>query len=154
MERARPVGTVTISWRNGDDDFCISRIRDVLLLEEKCGCGVYEIAERLSSVMRNAANGQLGGRAYVNDIRETIRIGLMGGGKAPEEANKIVASCVDGYPLAHSVLVAQRVVTAYLVGVPDDPLGKTEAAEAATGRDSSTTTAASDALQPTAPAAL
>lgn len=150
---SRPVGTVTIAWRNGEDDFCVSRIKDALLLEEKCGCGVYQIAERLSSVLANAQNGTLGGRAYVNDIRETIRIGLIGGGKKPEEAAKIVASCVDGYPLAHSVLVAHRVLTAYLVGVPGDPLGKTQAGEAATGQESLQTTAASSAPESTASAA-
>lgn len=140
-----PQGTVTISWRNGEDDFCIAQIKSVLLLEEKCGCGIYEVAGRLASVLSAAGAGMIGGNARVNDIRETIRIGLMGGGKSPEEANKIVSTCVDGQPLAHSVLVAYKAIEAYLIGVPDDPVGKTAAPEAAKGQESSTTTAVSGA---------
>lgn len=138
-----PVGSITISWRNGEDEFCIAQFKSVCLLQEKCGCGIYEIAARLNSVLLAAVQSRLGGNARVEDVRETIRIGLMGGGKSPEEANRIIATCVDGQPLAHSVLVAYKVIEAYLIGVPDDPLGKPAAAEAATGPTSSTTKAAS-----------
>lgn len=147
-----PVGSVSISWRNGDDEFCIAQVKTVIALEEKCGCGVYEIAGRLQSVLAHAEAGQIGGRAYLNDIREVIRLGLIGGGKEPEVANKIVATNVDGYPLAHSVLVANKIVEAYLIGVPDDPVGKTVAPEAKTDQDSSTKTVASDAQPSTASA--
>lgn len=149
---ATTVGRVSISWRNGDDEFSIAPIKNVMLLEEKCGAGIYEIAGRLASVLQHAALKQLGGRAYANDVRETIRLGLMGGGKLPEEANKIVADCVDGWPLAHSTIVAYKILEAYLVGVPGDPLGKPEAGEAKTGQVSMQTTAASSAAESTASA--
>ena len=145
-----PVGSVSISWRNGDDEFNIAQFKGVFALEEKCGCGIYEVAGRLQSVLAHAEAGQIGGRAYFNDIRETIRRGLSGGGQEPEEATKSVATHVDGQPLAHSVLVAFKICEAYLIGVPDDPVGKAGAPEAKTDPVSSTTTVASGAQQSTA----
>lgn len=116
------VGSVPITWANGEDNFCLARVREILQLEDKCGAGMGEIVQRLER-----------GTWFLNDIRETIRLGLIGGGKTPEQAMKIVRLCVDGRPLSESILVARLILTAALVGVPDDPVGKMEAAEAATG---------------------
>lgn len=141
------VGTRTIEWRGGSHDFCIAKTGDQMALEEKCGVGIFAVAGRLQSVMGHMAQGLVGGAAYVQDIRETIRLGLIGGGMAPAEANKVVALHVDGHPLAHSVFVAFGILEAALVGIPDDPVGKKDAAGAETGPVSSTTTAASAAQQ-------
>lgn len=136
----RHVGTVSIIWRNGEDDFCLSRIGDILHVEEKCGAGIMTIMRRLES-----------DSWYVNDIRETIRIGLIGGGKTPEQAMLIVKRCVDENPngIAPSVLVAHTIIRAALIGVPGDEVGKEEAA-GAKDPASTTMTDASAALQSSA----
>lgn len=129
------VGTVRIVWGNGEDDFCLAKTGQIFALEDKCRCGIAEILQRLHSR-----------RWYLNDVRETIRLGLIGGGMDAERALRAVQIHVDGQPLAPSVLIAQAIIAAVLVGVPDDDVGKNAAAEAATqAQVSSTTTAASDA---------
>lgn len=140
-------GTVRIAWLHGTDDFCLAASGMQLALEDICGSGIFEVADRLRSVLRAAEAGELGGRAFARDVRETIRLGLIGGGKKPEEAEKIVKAHVDGHPLVHSVIVAYRVLEAALMGVPDDPVGKDAAAGAETGQTSSTPMAASAAPQ-------
>ena len=138
------VGTVRIGWQGGEDDFCLAKVGDIFALEEACGAGLAEIYGRLT-----------GGRWKLNDVREPIRLGLMGGGKSADEALKKVKICVDENPrgLAPSVVLAMTILQAVIVGVPDDPLGKTAAPEAATGQVSTMTTAASDAPQSMASAA-
>lgn len=137
------VGTLTLSWRNGEDQFCIAKIGDLLALEDKCNAGISVILHRLQS-----------GNWYLNDVRETIRLGLIGGGMPPEKAMTIVKLYVDNNPdgLLPSVLIAQLVLAAAIVGVPGEELGKANAAEAETGRASFETTAASAAPPPSASA--
>ncbi len=132
-------GTRTIIWAGGEDVFCLAKVGLILDLEDKCKAGIGVIAARLES-----------GAYYLNDIRETIRLGLIGGGKTPDQAMAAVKNHVDGSALAHCQLVAYEIVKAVVFGVPDDPVGrkdddegKAEPAEAQeTG--SSTMTDASD----------
>lgn len=119
-------GTRTIIWANGEDQFCLAKIGLLLDLEAKCNAPVGVIFGRLGS-----------GNFGINDIRETIRLGLIGGGMSPDRAMTAVKSHVDGNPLASSVLTAYCVLEAVMVGVPDDPVGK-GMAEKAGEADSST----------------
>jgi hypothetical protein len=132
------VGTRHIHWQGGEHDFCLAAVGNILQLEQTCSAGIAQIYQRL-------VNGTWG----VNDVREPIRLGLIGGGRKPDDAGKIVKIAVDENPqgLAPSVLVAMAVLEAVLVGVPDDPVGKTPAAGAETGQASTTRTAASAAQQ-------
>jgi hypothetical protein len=133
-------GSRSIIWANGEDVFCLAKVGLILDLEDKCKAPFAVVMARLE-------NGAWG----LNDVRETIRLGLIGGGMKPEKAMAAVRNHVDENPLSHSVLVAYEVVRAVMFGVPDDPVGgegdapgKTEPAEAPeTG--STTTTDASDA---------
>ncbi|WP_375414625.1 gene transfer agent family protein [uncultured Bradyrhizobium sp.] len=135
-------GTRAIIWANGEDQFCLAKVGLILDLEEKCKAPFAVIMARLES-----------GTWGLNDVRETIRLGLIGGGMAPDRAMTAVKNHVDEnrQGLAHSVLVAYEVVKVVMFGVPDDPVGKSsddagkgEPAEAPeTG--STTTTDASDA---------
>lgn len=133
------VGTRTIIWRNGEDDFCLAKVGDVLALEEKCGAGIMTIMRRLETDVW-----------YLNDVRETIRLGLIGGGMAPEKAMAAVKLHVDGNPngLAPSVIIAHEVLKAVIIGVPDDPVGKQPAADAETQAQVSSTTTAASAAPP------
>lgn len=131
------VGTVTISWRGGEDQFCLAKVGDVMAFEDKCGAGIRVVLARL-----------LTDTWGLQDFREAIRLGLIGAGMAPDKAMTKVKLHVDGNPdgFVPSVLVAQVIVAAACFGAPkDDELGKTEAAGAETGQASTTMMAASAA---------
>lgn len=133
-------GTRTIIWAGGEDVFCLSKVSHILDLEFKCNAGIGVIAARLQT-----------GAYGINDVRETIRLGLIGGGASPEKAMNAVKNHVDANPLSHSVLVAYNVIEAVIFGVPDDPVGRDEdagkAMPEAQETGSITTTDASDDRQ-------
>jgi hypothetical protein len=132
-----PTGTIGIIWAHGEDDFCIAQVKHILALEQACDAGVAAIFGRL-----------IDGTWKLNDVRETIRLGLMGGGKSPEMALAIVKLHVDMNPLAQSVILAREVLRAALVSVPGEEVGKKAAAEA-TDPASTAMTAASAAPEST-----
>lgn len=133
------VGTRRIIWQGGEHDFCLGAVGHILALEEACGVGIRHVLARLENHLWG-----------LNDVREPIRLGLIGGGLSAEKAMALVKAHVDGNPngLAPSVVVAVAVIAAVIVGVPDDPVGKAPAPDAETQAPvSTTTTAASGALQ-------
>jgi hypothetical protein len=113
-------GSISLTWGDGEHRFrlAIGQLRE---LQEKCDAGPAEIAGRLAD-----------GRWRVNDVRETVRLGLVGGGMAPGDAHKLTTRYVDERPWLESVPAAQAVLMAALVGVPEEPVGKDQAAEAET----------------------
>lgn len=145
-------GEIRLDWENGTDKFNVAIIGLMLDLEEKCGnVGLFEIADRLESSMIAGAQGRIAGRARVNDIRETIRIGLIGGGKSADQAAKIVRTHVDTRPLYQSVLLAYSIVAAAIRGdqVQGDEVGKKDQADRAADGDSLMTRDASSDPQST-----
>lgn len=110
-------GTVEIDWADGKYSFNIAKFDQAFELEEKCDAGMQEIFERVSQR-----------KWRVTDLRETIRIGLIGAGTEPPKALRLIRRYVEGRPWAESVPVAQVILLAALVGVPNDnDLGKAEA---------------------------
>jgi hypothetical protein len=99
--------SVTLSWGDGEHLFNLRMPSQIEELEEKSGCGIAEVFGRLRE-----------GRWKLADVRETIRIGLIGGGKTPQQALALVKRYVDERPLAESVIVAQMTVMATIVGAP------------------------------------
>jgi len=104
-----PNGEIELDWGDGKHKFNVAKLKCVLELEEKCGCGFAEIYQRLSR-----------GQWKFNDIRETIRLGLIGGGSPPDRAMTLTNRYVDDRPFAENVLPAQAIIMAALIGVPDD----------------------------------
>jgi len=86
-------------------------------LQEACDAGPYVILERL-----------MNGAWKMNDIRETIRYGLIGGGMPPHEALKLVREYVEARPPIESVMIAQAVLSAGLMGAPEEKVGEQDAA--------------------------
>lgn len=125
-----PNGTVGLAWGDDEYEFNVAKIKCALELEEKCDAGVSEIFNRLRE-----------GRWRVNDARETIRIGLIGGGKTPIDALRLVQRYFDDRPFAESVPVAMTILMAAIVGVPGDQPGKPAADQAAMESPSTPTTA-------------
>jgi hypothetical protein len=128
-------GSVTLVWGDGEQIFNIAKIKQALELQDKCNSGVGTIMQRLMS-----------GTFFINDFRETIRLGLIGGGMAPEKAFTLVKRYVDERPWKESVLVATAVISSAVVGIPDDPLSKKGGADQTTAEAETTasTTALSD----------
>jgi len=93
---------------------------ELVKVQEACNAGPYVVLQRLYSQTWE-----------MNDIREVIRWGLIGGGMQPNQALKLVRDYVESRPPLESVLQAQAILSAGLMGAPDEPLGKTKAADPA-----------------------
>lgn len=63
------------------------------------------------------------------DVRETIRLGLEGGGAPEAEATALVLRYVDPHPLSVSLPLAAKIVTAFVEGLPKEPLAKKDGLE-------------------------
>lgn len=57
---------------------------------------------------------------FMNDVREVIRISLIGGGLAPTEAFRLVKRYVEERPLSESMPVALAAMEAFLFGPDED----------------------------------
>lgn len=111
---------VTLAWFDGEDTFRLG-IGEIRALQEKTGAGPDTLRRRL-----------LSGEWFLDDIRETIRLGLIGAGLPSAQAMEKVKRAVDARPLGENVLIAATIITAAVIGVPDDPAGKAPAEEAPT----------------------
>lgn len=82
-------------------------------LQEKAGVGFGEVFARLlAGRYKDGEGGSFGmpteGRWFIRDLTETIRLGLIGGGQGE----------VDGEPVEVTPIIANRLVTAYVLGRP------------------------------------
>lgn len=80
---------------------------------------------------------RLGGVEWrVQDIAETLRWGLIGGGTKPADASKLIELYVKGMPPIDNLSLALRVLAASLNGAPDEtqemPPGKADAPNGST----------------------
>lgn len=133
------VGTRHIEWQGGEHDFCLSAVGNLLSLEEKCGF--------IGVIYHRLGNGLWG----INDVREPIRLGLIGGGLPAEKAMELVKVHVDANPNGYgpSAVLALALIETVIIGVPkDDPVGKQPAPDAKTQAPVSSTTTAASGAQP------
>jgi Phage tail tube protein, GTA-gp10 len=121
-------GEIELAWADGQHKFNLAKLRCVLELEDKCGCGVAEISKRIQE-----------GRWKFNDLRETLRLGLIGGGELPDKALVLVQRYVDDRPWAESLQPAMAVLFAAMIGVAGDPLEKKAETERAKAERSTAT---------------
>lgn len=110
--------SVNLAWADGEYAFRLG-IGELEELQEKCDRGPFEIMQRLAA-----------GTWRVAEIRETLRLGLIGGGMPPMEALKLIKRYVDDRPLAHNIQHASAVILAAVLGAPDgEKPGKARAAK-------------------------
>lgn len=119
-----PNGKIELNWGDGTHAFNVAKIAQALELEEKCSAGVAEIYDRLRS-----------GRWWINDVRETLRLGLIGGGMEPPKALILIRRYVDDRPWTESLQPALAVIMSAMVGVPGDEIGKKPEAERTAAKD-------------------
>ena len=87
-------------------------------LQDKCGTGPFMVYQRLAD-----------GTWRVDDVREPLRLGLIGGGMNPTMALGKVGRYVTPGTFLENVMAARRVMLAALFGDPaDDVVGKAQAA--------------------------
>ena len=143
MSRA---GEVTTLWGDEERIFRLG-IGEWRAIQEKCDAGPAEIAARLSvwAAMRQrnpkasfldilAAGGL--GTWRVDDIREPIYRGLIGGGMAPTAAGRLMLELHDHRPLTENIALALEIVLASMIGPEEEAVGEPEG-EAATAENPS-----------------
>lgn len=104
-----------LTWAGGEHDFEL-RIEHLRALQDRCDAGPEWILSRLTTK-----------QWLVDDVIQTIRLGLEGGGMAKEDARKLVVKFVEDRPLTLSVLTAQAVLLVALYGNEGDQPGEQEA---------------------------
>lgn len=93
------------------------RLGEIGELERRCSAGIGEIMVRLGTH-----------RFYLNDVRETVRLGLIGGGASEPESTRLVLRYVDPEPIAEHIQLAASILSACVSGV-DPPKKETESAD-------------------------
>ncbi|WP_421367022.1 gene transfer agent family protein [Agrobacterium tumefaciens] len=86
-------------------------------LQEKCDAGPWVIHDRLKHKT-----------CRTEDVEDTLRLGLIGAGRKPEEATKLIREHVKTRPFGDYALAALAVISAGIVGAPDEPAGEGDAA--------------------------
>lgn len=109
-------GKITLEWGDGENAFRLDlkRLRD---LQDKTGVGPEALYRRVAT-----------GDWRIEDLRETIRLGLVGGGMDEVKAAKLMRSYFDDGPYLKHKPMAIAILLAAMMGPPDDPIpaGKTE----------------------------
>lgn len=127
-------GSIDLDFADGTYHFRLAW-GELEKLQEACDAGPYVVLDRL-----------LSGRWRVSDISETIRLGLIGGGMEPVKALKLVREYVQSRPPLENLVLAQRVLGAAVVGVPEEEVGKKS--EAASGEMTSQTSQMESSASP------
>lgn len=110
-------GSITLTWADGDYVFRLGW-SELAKLQEACDAGPYVILNRL-----------VDGSWRVADISATIRLGLVGGGMPPTDVLKKVREYVEDRPPIENLMIAQAVLSAAIVGAPDEDGSKKKQAE-------------------------
>lgn len=105
----------TFDWADGTYKFAL-RLKELEELQEKADSGPLALFSRVRDE-----------KWCVGDLRETIRLGLIGGGTEPGRALTLVRRYVDGRPLIESTMPALAILAAAIWGVADDQPGKSQA---------------------------
>lgn len=120
---------IELEWADGTYLFAL-KAKQVEELEHVCGEGIGRICMRVFS----------GSDFKYKNVRETIRLGLIGGGVPPVDATKLVATYVDGCPIdpqgdpSSPYKTARAILQAVYFGwegLPDQPPGESGAAPTA-----------------------
>lgn len=128
---------MTLQWADGTYIFRIA-IGQLRELQEKCDAGPLEMYRRM-----------IIGNWRLDDVRETIRLGLIGGGGVPPAAAlKLVERYVDARPLLESVEIARVILGVVLLPIEDDPLKKDEPAGETSSPRSSPSPDSTEPAQP------
>ncbi len=140
---------LTADWADGTHIFVL-RIGELEKLQEKTGAGPEELMGRLmvlpardGGIAASIRHGLLQPKA--TDLREIIRLGLIGGGMDPIKALALIKEYVDERPRAESYGIAFSILAAVINGCPDDLRKKSAAPQDETGTGQAAPRSASSA---------
>lgn len=120
-------GKIALDWADGNYTFRLGW-GGLIELQEKCDAGPFVILRRLMT-----------GTWRVEDIAQTIRLGLIGGGATPEQALKLVTRYVESRPPLENVPIAVAVLGEAVQGAPDEAPGEAGGEDRANGSTTSPT---------------
>lgn len=106
---------IPLDWADGTYAFRLGW-GELAELQEKCDAGPYVILDRLQTRQWR-----------IEDISNTIRLGLIGGGIEPVKALKLVRKYVEARPPVENLIYAVGILSAGLMGAPDEPPGEPKA---------------------------
>lgn len=127
-------GLITKDWADGTYSFRLA-YGQWLELQEAVGCGPLELYVNM-----------LQRKWRVQQLREIIRIGLIGGGATPPAALRLVKLYVEERPMMESVQIALEIVAASM-SLPQGSEAPGEAAAAETPTAESTSPPSTETLQ-------
>ncbi|WP_041748227.1 gene transfer agent family protein [Bradyrhizobium cosmicum] len=104
--------SLTLDWGDGTYEFRLGW-GELAKLQEACDAGPFVILDRLRT-----------GACRLEDISGVIRWGLVGGGKSPVEATKLVRLYVEDRPPAENRLTAYAIMAAGCTGAPEEGIEK------------------------------
>jgi hypothetical protein len=99
-------GSIQLDWADGKHVFRLG-LAQLEELEDIRGAGTGAICKRCSQ-----------GDWFAGDVREIIRLGLIGGGMSPAKAKKMVGRYVDQQPWGENSLLANAILWAAVTGPP------------------------------------
>lgn len=109
-------GRIEFDWADGTYSFRLAW-GQLSELQEKCDAGPYVVLNRLHN-----------GSWRIEDITNIIRLGLIGGGLQPSAALKLVRAYVEDRPPMENLIPAQVILSAALMGAPEENVGESDAA--------------------------
>lgn len=130
---------VTLEWADGDYLFAL-KWGQLIELQEKTDAGPYFLLGRLHD-----------GTWRIGDIREVIRLGLIGGGMEPIRALGMVKRYVEDRPPMENLATAQAILGIAIMGAPEEKVGKADAGAEKSKRRSRVEKSASPASTEPAP---
>lgn len=100
-------------WEGGEHPFRLG-IGELRALQSATGVGPLFLLGRIT-----------GSQWFVDDIVDTVRLGLIGGGMSETDAKKLTDKVfTDNTPaLYRTMLLATRILRDAVMGEPDDPTG-------------------------------
>lgn len=112
--------SVDLVWGDGEHKFrfAIGQFRE---LQEKVNIRRIAIGANPVGPMMLLNSLRLND-AWPDDVRDVIRLGLIGGGMKPPDAHRQMVNYFDGTPLLTHMKTAHAILLTGMVGALDDPI--------------------------------
>jgi hypothetical protein len=115
-------GAIELVWGDGEQRFRLG-IGQFRELQERVNGRRLAIGAPMVGPM-SLANALRANDAWPDDVREVLRLGLIGGGMEPPAAHRAMVNYFDGKPVLPHMKPAFLVLFAGLAGPPDEVLAK------------------------------
>ena len=139
-------GGILLVWGDGEQTFRLG-IGQFRELQEKVNLRRLAIGAPITGPMA-LLNALRANDAWPDDIRDVLRLGLVGGGKTPAEAHRLLQHYFDAVPPLENMRPAFVVLMAGLAGAPGDDDASKKKPKRATSTRRSTSPGSTDPALP------